>query len=207
MRFTVLFVTIAMAVANVNASCAVSDIGTVIFRAFAQGFQSNKKSTSSDCYKQTSATLHKVDKLILSFTPEYFSINDWMRPVYNIQETLLESSRTISACQVLNMAKQLQTRTSTWPGAIDMLAEIAASVSKYFIMAPGGKYPDAYYTDPTEALNRSVMMDAAMDVVNGKTCARQCRAAGIVLSQLLNSETPDAVYFADLTFQLTNPLN
>ena len=206
MKFTVVFVTLAMAVANVNASCQVSDITSVIFRAFAQGFQSNKKSVTSDCYIQTGQTMNKLDKLVSSVSPNVYSVGDWMRPLYNFQEILLESSKAISACQVLNAAKQLQTRTSTWPGVMDMLADIGSSVAKYYIATSGtGKYPTSYYTDPTEALNRSILVDAAIDVVNGKTCARQCRAAGIVLAELLSVQTPDAVFFGDLVFQLTNP--
>ena len=130
---------------------------------------------------------------------------DWMRPVYKLQETFLEFTRMMSACQMTQFAKQLETRVSTWSGVMDMAAAVGGSIAKYFAYTSGGVYTDpTMYTDATQALWRSALVDAALDLFNSKTCARQARALGTVLAEVLNVQSPDAVYFKDLTFQLTN---
>ena len=87
---------------------------------------------------------------------------------------------------------------------MDMVANIAASVGKYFIGTKSGKYPDDYYTDPLKANLRSDLVDNAVDFWTAKSCARQSRAAGAVLSSIINVENPDAVYFKDLAFDLSS---
>ena len=96
-----------------------------------------------------------------------------MRPVYKLQETLLEFTRMMSACQMTVFAKQLQTRVSSWSGILDMVAAIAGGIGKYYAYTSNGVYTDPLmYTDPTQALWRSSLVDAAIDLVNAQTCAR-----------------------------------
>ena len=117
--------------------------------------------------------LTRVDSLIQSATPEYYYLADWMRPVYKTQETFLEFTRMMSACQMTEFAKQLSTRVSSWSGVLDMVAAVGGSVAKYFVYTSNGVYNDpTMYTDPTQAMWRSALVDAALDLINSKTCAR-----------------------------------
>ena len=134
-----------------------------------------------------------------------FTYTNWLAPVYKLQESMNEGVRMMSACQMTNFSKQLAIRTSSWSGVMDMVFTLGGNVAKYFTYTSNGKYTDPLmYTDATMMQYRAPMVDAALDLVNAKTCARQSRALGTLLSTLLNVQSPDAVYFADLTFQLTN---
>jgi len=86
---------------------------------------------------------------------------------------------------------------------MDMVTNIAASVGKYFIGTSSGAYPEDYYTDPLKANLKADLVDNALDFWTAKSCARQSRAAGAVLSSIINVENPDAVYFKDLAFDLS----
>ncbi len=54
-----------------------------------------------------------------------------------------------------------------------MVAAVGGSVAKYFVYTSNGVYNDpTMYTDPTQAMWRSALVDAALDLINSKTCAR-----------------------------------
>ena len=52
MKLGLFLLAIAATVARVEAvvACGWNDMGSVVFRAFAQGFQNNRQATSSDCF-------------------------------------------------------------------------------------------------------------------------------------------------------------
>ena len=89
---------------------------------------------------------------------------------------------------------------------MDMISNLAASIGKYFIYTTAGEYPADFYTDPLKANLRSDLIDNAVDFWTAQSCARQSRAAGAVLSSIINVETPDAVYFKDLAFDLSETI-
>ena len=137
MKFTTLL-TLTVSVATVEAStsfikCGWEDLKTDTFRALAQGFQGNKVATNSDCYSEVGHVLERLDTFERSVTPEYFYAADWLRPVYNAQDVVIEWTRMMSACQAPYFAKQLQMRVSSWPGVLDIASNAAGSVMKALI--------------------------------------------------------------------------
>ena len=197
-------IALSMTVMSVNAGlvCGYKDYH-VFSRGFSQGFQANKQATNTDCFNEVGAVMQRIDSTIVSVTPQYYSAADWMRPVYKSQEVMLEWTRMMSACQSTSFAKQLETRVSTWSGIMDLISNAVASVAKWYVNTNGtGVYPAAFYTDPTQAQLRSPLMDSFFDMLYSNTCARQSRAAGIVLAEILNVQSPDAVYYKDLALDL-----
>ena len=102
MKFTTLL-TLTVSVATVDDStsfikCGWEDLKTDTLRALAQGFQGNKVATNSDCYGEVGLVLDRLDAFERSVTPEYFYAADWLRPVYNAQDVIIEWTRMMSAC-------------------------------------------------------------------------------------------------------------
>ena len=80
-----------------------------------------------------------------------------------------------------------------------MVSNFVGSFLKWYIATGGtGKYPASYYTDLAKAQLRAPFMDSVYDIMNAGTCVRQARGYGTFMSQLLNFQTPDATFFADL---------
>ena len=124
-------------------------MGNVVFKGFAQGFQTNKANTSTDCFIEVGEVMFRVNGLIASFNTENFEVNDWLRPVYKLQETMMEGVRMMSACQVTNFSKQLSTRTTSWGGVMDLGFNIIGNIAKYYAYTTDGVYTDPLmYTDP-----------------------------------------------------------
>ena len=63
--------------------------------------------TSSDCFLEVGHVLDRLDTLERSVTPEYFYLADWLRPVYDAQDVIIEWTRMMSACEAPYFAKQL----------------------------------------------------------------------------------------------------
>ena len=172
MKAALLSLGLTVMTANAGLACGYKDYH-IIGRGFAQGFQSNKQSTTTDCFLEVGQVLARVDSTIVSVTPEYYYLADWMRPVYKAQEVLLEWTRMMSACQTSTFAKQLESRVTSWAGVMDMIFNVIGSVAKWYAYTEGtGVYPDEFYTDPNQAMLRSPLMDAIMDMLDAETCAR-----------------------------------
>ena len=87
-------------------------------KGFAQGFQSNINSQSTDCYKQAGKVAAASDSLLR--TGNEFERGLWMRPVQRLNEFMIELTNQFETCKTTDFAKQLGTRTSTLAGAIDL---------------------------------------------------------------------------------------
>ena len=103
---------------------------------------------------------------MVSVTPEYYVIADWLRPVYRYQDVLIEFTGMMVACDSAQFTKQLETRVSTMPGVFDMVFNAVGSFLKWWLNTNlTGNYPDSYYTNETDAQLRAPLMDSVWDII------------------------------------------
>merc|ERR1712195_213868 len=117
-----------MMVAASQAAFLACDFGfsTTFIKGFAQGFQQDIDSQSTDCYKQSGKVAQQSDSLLRSGAE--FSAGKWMRPVQRFNEFLIELTNQFETCKTTDFAKQLVVRTSSWAGGIDLVVTIGMGI-------------------------------------------------------------------------------
>ena len=129
------FLILAVVVSVVQATCPFEKYGD-FFRGFALGIQQDPKNVHSDCYLHVDRSVQNTEGLLSSIvyifeylltteadqTPEQkkkglsaFEPINWFN-TFNI-----ELSDTLTACDTKSMVKQLNFRTQTWSGFLDLL--------------------------------------------------------------------------------------
>lgn len=157
-------------------SCSPKDYEQMII-SFAQGFQEDPASTSSECYGKAEVLADKANQLVSSFTN--FSTDDWAAPLYIASESTVASTDVFIYCDTTGFAKQLSTRTSTLPGLFDFLATIGVAL-----------YND--YASP----GSSELVEAWKSVDTAADCASTVNNLAQTLKYTFVYEVPET-YFAD----------
>ena len=114
-----------------------------------------------------------------------FQSDDWLAPVYKFQESLIELTSIFSDCQTTNSAKQLMTRTSSLGGFFELFGTVGAAIVKN-----------------SRNEGTSTLYTSYKALGSSPNCASQATNFAIVLSNMLNFEAPDEVFYEDLEFNL-----
>ena len=72
-------------------------------KGFAQGFQQDINSQSTDCYKQAGKVAGASDTLLRSGNE--FMTGLWMRPVQRLNEFMIELTNQFETCKTTDFAK------------------------------------------------------------------------------------------------------
>ena len=75
--------------------CSISDYETYLPQ-FALAFQSDPTDTSTDCYGTTNAFVEQIG--FTTSSVNNFSTSDWLGPVYEFQELLVQFTTVFSDC-------------------------------------------------------------------------------------------------------------
>ena len=174
----------AFTASNAAVNCKISDY-KVWYTEFVQGFQAEPTDYDNDCFVATGSFVDKTHEVFESFRE--FKVDDWLEPIYTIQEDLVEFTGVFSNCQTTNAAKQLMTRTTKLSGFFEVFASIGSA-----------------YLKNNQKAGSSELYNSIQLVFNPTTtdCKTQALNAGITFSLLLNYEAPTAVYYDMLTTQL-----
>ena len=105
------------ATADAAIQCAAHEYKTWM-PSFAQAFQKDPKSVTTDCYLTTVAYSNLLGDTL--YEGKHFKTDDWLAPVYKFQEMLVEATTVFSNCQTTNAAKQLTTRTTSFAGLFEV---------------------------------------------------------------------------------------
>ena len=167
-------------------SCSPSDYETMIV-SFAQGFQEDPASTSSECYGKAELLSTKVNQLVTSF--ENFSTDDWAAPLQMASENTVALTDVFIYCDTTGFAKQLSTRTSTLPGLFDFLATIGV----------------AFYND-YDSPGSSPLVEAWKAVDTSVTCADTVNQLAQSLKYTFVYEVPETYYADSLQVNLVDEM-
>ena len=157
-------------------SCSPSDYETMIV-SFAQGFQEDPTSTSSECYGKATTLADKTNQLVSSFYD--FSTDDWAAPLQLASENTVALTDVFIYCDTTGFAKQLSTRTSTLPGLFDFLATIGV----------------AFYND-YDSPGSSPLIEAWKAIDTSATCADTTNQLAQTIKFSFVYEVPET-YYAD----------
>ena len=96
---------IASMVAVASSKFLACDFGftSTFSKGFAQGFQQDINSQSTDCYKQAGKVANASDTLLRSGNE--FLGGLWMRPVQRMNEFLIELTNQFETCKTTDFAK------------------------------------------------------------------------------------------------------
>ena len=169
----------ALVASNASAaynSCSPSNYETMII-SFAQGFQADPSSTTSECYGKAEVLADKANQFVSSFTN--FDTSDWAAPLYIASESTVAATDVFIYCDSTGFAKQLSTRTSTLAGFFDLFATIGVSL-----------FND--YRDP----GSSELVEAWRAVDTGVDCAATVNSLAQTLKYTFVYEVPES-YYAD----------
>ena len=101
----------------------------------------------------------------------------------------MQFTTVFSDCQTTNAAKQMMTRTTSFSGLFETFGTVGAGYAK------NGNSGD------------SVLWNALTNIMTKDTCALQAMAAGLIVSNMLNYQTPDEVFYKEVNFSLLDQLN
>jgi hypothetical protein len=174
------------ATADAALQCNPSDY-KIWMPSFAQAFQSDTNSITTDCYI-TSVSYAGLFGDMLA-TGKAFKFSDWLAPVYKFQEMLVEATTVFSNCQTTNAAKQLTTRTTSFAGLFELF----------------GTAGTAYVVERQKPGN-SALYNAFTAWSDSTDCAAQAKNTGMLFTTLLNYKTPDAVFYEEVNFSLLDQL-
>jgi len=102
MNSKLIFAAALAASTNASILCSIDDYADYIV-SFAQGFQSDTTSTSTDCYSSSDSFVTSISSLTTGISN--FKTSDWLAPLYLAQEALVEMTAVFSDCQTTNAAK------------------------------------------------------------------------------------------------------
>ena len=161
-------VVIACLVAYASAAwkCTPGDY-EIYLKAFAQGFQADTNSQNTDCYRTTQSFAGRISNTATAV--RNFQSSDWLAPVYELQETLVELTTVFSDCQSTNAAKQLITRTTQFSGLFEMFGTVGAAYARESKNPGQSPLYNAYKAWPTSS-----------------TCEAQAKNTALIISAMLN---------------------
>ena len=103
-----------------------------------------------------------------------------------MSEWQIEMTNVMNYCEMMNFAKQLAIRTSSWGGVIEMIMTAAMAPIRNLVEPGGSDLYNAFL----------------LGFVESNSCARTARAWGRILYHLFAFEVRNDLFVDDLTFKL-----
>jgi hypothetical protein len=126
----------------------------------------------------------------VSYAAQHFEASDWLAPIYTFQEMLVQLTTVFSDCQTTNAAKQLMTRTTSFSGLFEVFGTAASA-----------------YVREGQDPGTSTLYNAYNQWSGSADCKTQALNTGLVLSSMLNYQTPDEVFYEQVNFSLLDQLS
>ena len=126
----------------------------------------------------------------MSHAYQHFHASDWLAPIYTVQEMLVQLTTVFSDCQTTNAAKQLMTRTTSFSGLFEVFGTAASA-----------------YVRQGQDPGTSDLYNAYSAWAGSGDCKTQSLNTGLMMSSMLNYQTPDEVFYEQVNFSLLDQLS